>query len=136
MRRLATFVLCCLLLGCGGKENMTRSMTAPQAAEATVAPSDTPEPTTEPTPTPTASPTPTAAPELTPTAEPVPTAELTPTPEPTPTPLFVPRDENGNLIINPDLYESITQTEFPLPSAPVVLIYHTHAEEAARTLVR
>ena len=47
-------------------------------------------------------------------------------------PLYVPRDENGNLIINEDLYNSFTQREFPLPSAPVVLIYHTHAEEAYR----
>ena len=54
------------------------------------------------------------------------------TPEPRATPLFVPRDENGNLIINEDLYASFTQTEFSLPSAPVVLIYHTHAEEAYR----
>ncbi|MBQ9923541.1 MAG: stage II sporulation protein P [Clostridia bacterium] len=70
----------------------------------------------------------TPAPTATPTATPTPT----PTPVPTPTPLFVPRDENGNLIINEDLYASFTQTEFPLPSAPVVLIYHTHAEEAYR----
>ena len=71
-------------------------------------------------------PTPTPSPTLTPS--PTPTA----TPEPTPTPLFVPRDENGNLVINEDLYASMTETEFPLPSAPVVLIYHTHAEEAYR----
>ena len=70
----------------------------------------------------------TPAPTATPTPSPTPTA----TPVPTPTPLFVPRDENGNLTINEDLYASFTQTEFPLPSAPVVLIYHTHAEEAYR----
>lgn len=124
-------VLCALLLGCGGKEDMEVKATEPAAttvSEVSPVPSDdgrgevpdgaegaviavpTPEPTPEPTPTP----------------------EPAPTPEPTPTPLFVPRDENGNLIINQDLYASFTETAFPLPSAPVVLIYHTHAEEAYR----
>ena len=124
MKRLALLTLCCLLLaGCGGKKDMEASKDMPQATAAVTAspvPTASPEPTAEPTPT--ATPVPTATPE--------PTAE--PTPEPTPTPLFVPRDENGNLIINQDLYESFTETEFPLPSAPVVLIYHTHAEEAFR----
>ncbi len=92
--------------------------------EETAAPTATGEPTAEPTP----SPEPT--PEPTPTSEP--TATLEPTTEPTATPLFVPRDENGNLIINEDLYRSFTQMEFPLASPPVVLIYHTHAEEAYR----
>ena len=80
----------------------------------------TEEPTHEPSPVPTAEPTP------------APTPVPTHTPEPEPSPLFVPRDENGNLIINKDLHASFTQTEFLLPSAPVVLIYHTHAEEAYR----
>ncbi|MBQ3651559.1 MAG: stage II sporulation protein P [Clostridia bacterium] len=116
MKKLALLVLCsALLLGCGGKEKMEAMTSLPEttaSAEARekVVPVDTPAPTATPTP----SPTPTA------------------TPVPTPTPLFVPRDENGNLIINEDLYASFTQTEFPLPSAPVVLIYHTHAEEAYR----
>ena len=95
------------------------SLPVEEAAQ-TAAPTDTPAPTDAPTPTPEPTPTPTATPEP------------TPTPVPTPTPLFVPRDENGNLIINEDLYASFTETEFPLPSAPVVLIYHTHAEEAYR----
>ena len=78
---------------------------------------------------PTATPAPTAAPTPTPTRTP----EPTPTPVPTPTPLFVPKEEGSNdLVINQDLYESFTETEFPLPSAPLVLIYHTHAEEAYR----
>ena len=82
-------------------------------------------------PEPTAAPTPTAEPTATPTAAPTPTP--TATPEPTPTPLFLPKEEGSNdLVINQDLYESFTETEFPLPSAPVVLIYHTHAEEAYR----
>lgn len=115
MRRLALLGLCCLLaLGCGGKEN-TQAMTN-RTAEATAA--ATAEAITVP------------APAATP--EPTPTPEPTATPVPMPTPLFVPRDENGNLIINQDLYDSFTQTEFPLPSAPLVLIYHTHAEEAYR----
>ena len=100
-----------LLLGCGGKDTMEELL---RAGEVTSAPTALSVPTPEPTPTPT------------------PTPDPTPTPEPTPTPLFVPRDENGNLIINKDLYDSFTETEFPLPSAPVVLIYHTHAEEAFR----
>jgi stage II sporulation protein P len=37
-----------------------------------------------------------------------------------------------DLIINRDLCQSFTETEFSLSSAPVVLIYHTHAEEAYR----
>ena len=78
---------------------------------------------------PTATPAPTAAPTPTPTRTP----EPTPTPVPTPTPLFVPKEEGSNdLVINQDLYESFTETEFPLSSAPLVLIYHTHAEEAYR----
>ena len=64
---------------------------------------------------------------------PAPTATAEPTPVPTPTPLFVLKAEGGtDLIINHGLYQSFTQREFPLPSAPVVLIYHTHAEEAYR----
>ena len=81
--------------------------------------------------TPTAAPTPTAEPTAAPAAAPTPTP--TATPEPTPTPLFLPKEEGSNdLVINQDLYESFTETEFPLPSAPLVLIYHTHAEEAYR----
>ncbi len=124
MRRLVFLLLCGLLLtGCEGKENREGAADAAQVTP-TPAPTDTPAPTAEPTPAPT--PTATAAPTA--TAEPT----LAPTPTPTATPLFVPRDENGNLIINEDLYASFTETEFPLPSAPTVLIYHTHAEEAYR----
>lgn len=116
MKKLALLILsCALLMGCGGKEKMEAMTSLPEttaSAEARekVVPVDTPAPTA----TPTATPTP------------------TPTPVPTPTPLFVPRDENGNLIINEDLYASFTETEFPLSEPPVVLIYHTHAEEAFR----
>ena len=121
MRRLGFLLLSCLMLiGCGGKEHTVEVMSA--AGQTVI----TAEPTAETTPAPTVAPTAVPTPE--PTATPVPT----PTPAPTPTPLFVPRDENGNLIINEDLYASFTETEFPLPSAPVVLIYHTHAEEAYR----
>ena len=75
----------------------------------------------------------TAAQAEAPAATPTPTPEATATPEPTPTPLFLPKEEGSNdLVINQDLYESFTEMEFPLPSAPVVLIYHTHAEEAYR----
>ena len=117
-KRLALLAVCCfLLVGCGGQENQEARTDAPVPAETV---SVTAEPTPEPTPVPT--------PSSTPTPTPVPT----PTPTPEPTPLFVPRDENGNLIINKDLHESFSQTEFPLSSAPVVLIYHTHAEEAYR----
>ena len=112
MKRLALVTLCCLLLvGCGGKENME--------IEASQTPPATEAATAEPTATPTPTETPTMAPTAEPTATPEATAE--PTDEPTATPLFVPRDENGNLIINPDLSESFTETTFPLPSAPVVL---------------
>ena len=111
MRKLTLLGLCLLvILGCGGKTD----------TEAEAGPTASPLPVTEvvvrseATPSPTAMPTP------------------NPTPEPTPTPLFVPRNENGNLIINEDLYDSFTETTFLLPSAPVVLIYHTHAEEAYR----
>ncbi len=117
-RVLALLALMLLLTGCGGKQNMAEGPQAPLAAGiVTAAPTKTPVPTAEPTPAPTAAP----------------TQEPTPTAEPTPTPLFVPKAEDSNdLIINEDLYESFTETEFPLPTAPVVLIYHTHAEEAYR----
>ena len=107
MRQLALLLLSgVLLLGCGGKENMEEML---RAGEVTAAPTAVTVPTPEPTPAP------------------------TPTPEPTPTPLFVPREEGStDLNINRDLYRSFTETVFPLPSAPVVLIYHTHAEEAYR----
>ncbi len=107
MKRLAVLLLCALLLaGCGQKMNVEETL---QAGQVTAAPTATPAPTPAPTPTPTA------------------------TSEPTPTPLFVLKEEGGNdLIINADLYDSITETEFPLPPSPVVLIYHTHAEEAYR----
>ena len=110
MRQLATLLLIgLLLLGCGGKENMDVLTEPIRAGQVTAAPTVVAVPTPEPTPTPTQ------------------------TPEPTPTPLFVPRAEGStDLVINEDLYNSFTQTEFPLPSAPVVLIYHTHAEEAYR----
>ena len=61
-RVLALLALVLLLTGCGGKENMEQTTIAPQAAEATPAPTDTPAPTA----------TPTATPEPTPTAEPTP----------------------------------------------------------------
>ena len=107
MKQLALLLLSgVLLLGCGGKENMEEML---RAGEVTAAPTAVTVPTPEPTPAP------------------------TPTPEPTPTPLFVPREEGStDLNINRDLYRSFTETVFPLPSAPVVLIYHTHAEEAYR----
>ena len=117
MRRvLALLVLALLLTGCGGKENREATRSAPMMAGiVTAAPTATPAPTAAPTPTPTRTP------------------EPTPTPVPTPTPLFLPKEEGSNdLVINQDLYESFTEMEFPLPSAPVVLIYHTHAEEAYR----
>ena len=111
-RRLALLLLCALTLtGCGGKGNMKETTDAPQTADAA----------------------PTAAPTPVPTAEPTATRSPTPTPEPTPTPLFMLKTEGGtDLIINQDLYDSFTERSFPLPSAPVVLIYHTHAEEAYR----
>ena len=107
-RRAALLLLCaCMLTGCGGKQNVEHIDATPPAAEATAAPT----------------PAPTATPTIAPTA----------TAEPTPTPLFVLRTEGGtDLVINGDLYDSFTETAFPLPSAPVVLIYHTHAEEAYR----
>lgn len=117
MRRLALLGLCLLLLaGCGGKRGRTEGDEGPFTAE-TAANAAQAEAT--------AAPTATAVPTAAPTA--------TPTPIPTPTPLYMLREEGGNdLIINDDLHDSFTQREFPLPSAPVVLIYHTHAEEAYR----
>ena len=121
MKRLALLMLCGLLLaGCGGKEHRETEGSLPPAADPTAAPTDTPEPTAAPT----------AEPTIEPTAEPM--TEPIPTPEPTATPLFVPRDDKGNLVINRDLHDSFTQAEFPLSARPVVLIYHTHAEEAYR----
>ena len=117
MRRLALLGLCLLLLaGCGGKRGEREGDDASRTAETAVNASRAEE---------------TAAPTVTPVPMAAPTD--TPTPIPTPTPLYMLREEGGNdLIINDDLYDSFTQTEFPLPSAPVVLIYHTHAEEAYR----
>ena len=111
-RALVLLVLLLLTTGCGGKERAGEAPQAPLAAGfVTAAPTDTPAPTAEPTPAPTAAPTPT----------------------PTPTPLFLLKEEGSNdLVINQDLYDSFTETEFPLPTVPVVLIYHTHAEEAYR----
>ena len=106
MKRLALLILCALLLtGCGAEEKRSE-VPAPGAPE-TAAPSPTVGPTATPSPTP------------------------APSPEPTATPLFTYQDED-DLIINGDLDASITQNEFPLPPSPVVLIYHTHAEEAYR----
>ena len=118
MKRALVLLALLLLTGCGGKENMEGTPKSPMMAGiVTAAPTAAPMPTAEPTATPTAAPTPT------PTATPV----------PTPTPLFLLKEEGSNdLVINQDLYESFTEMEFPLPSAPVVLIYHTHAEEAYR----
>ena len=118
MKRALVLLALLLLTGCGGKENMEETpKSLMMAGIVTAAPTAAPTPTAEPTAAPTAAPTPT------------PTA----TPEPTPTPLFLPKEEGSNdLVINQDLYESFTEMEFPLPSAPVVLIYHTHAEEAYR----
>lgn len=74
--------------------------------------------------------------EITPTPMPVQTEAVTlaPTasPTPSPTPLFVPADDRGNLIINEDLEAKITPTVFALPEDSVILIYHTHGEEAYR----
>ncbi len=118
MKRALVLLALLLLTGCGGKENMEGTpKSLMMAGIVTAAPTAAPTPTAEPTATPTAAPTPT------------PTA----TPEPTPTPLFLPKEEESNdLVINQDLYDSFTETEFPLPTVPVVLIYHTHAEEAYR----
>ena len=118
MKRALVLLALLLLTGCGGKENMEETpKSLMMAGIVTAAPTAAPTPTAEPTAAPTAAPTPT------------PTA----TPEPTPTPLFLPKEEGSNdLVINQDLYDSFTETQFPLPSAPVVLIYHTHAEEAYR----
>ena len=120
MKRLALLLACVLLLmSCGKKEKQAEIESLSREATVTEAPADTPVPADTP------------APAAEPTPEPAPTAEPTPTTEPTPTPLFVYKDED-DLIINRDLYDSFTETVFPLPSAPVVLIYHTHAEEAYR----
>ncbi len=121
MKRLAVLMLCCLLLlGCGKKANREEA-----AQEQEAAASATAEPLAASTPELTPTPAPTSAPTPTPT--------LTPTAEPAPTPLFVLKTEGGNdLIINGDLYDSFTETQFSLTEPPVVLIYHTHAEEAYR----
>ena len=121
MKRLALLALCVLaLLGCGGKTNMQDTNAASPAAAAVASPVPRSIETASRQPTEGAAPTPV----------PTPTPAPTPTAVPTPTPLFVPK-EGTDLIINPDLYDSFTETEFPL-SSPVVLIYHTHAEEAYR----
>ena len=60
------------------------------------------------------------------------TALPTATPVPTPTPLFLPRDDKGNLDINQDLENSLEPTSFPLAADTVILLYHTHGEEAFR----
>ena len=122
MKRLTILLLgALLLLGCGKKENREATTEPIRAAAVTAAPAST------------AVPADTAAPTAAPTATPAPTPEPTPTPVPTPTPLFVLKEEGSNdLIINKDLYDSFTETQFPVPSAPLVLIYHTHAEEAYR----
>ena len=60
------------------------------------------------------------------------TALPTATPVPTPTPLFLPRDDKGNLDINQDLENSLEPTNFPLAADTVILLYHTHGEEAFR----
>ena len=114
-RRVIVLLLCALALtGCGRKEEADVQMNEPEpttAVQVTLAPTDIPAPT----------------------ATPVPTPAPTPTPAPPPTPLFVPKEEGSNdLIINRDLYDSFAQTEFALPENPIVLIYHTHAEEAYR----
>ena len=119
MKRLALLLCLLLLIGCGGKEdrevNAKETPLAMETAAATAAPTAIAVPAEEPTPT--------AAP----------TPKPTPTPEPTPTPLFVLQEEGStDLVINQDLYDSFTEMEFPLPPSPVVLIYHTHAEEAYR----
>lgn len=60
------------------------------------------------------------------------TPASTATPTPTPTPLFVPADDRGNLSINEDLEAEMTPTAFTLSEDSVILIYHTHGEEAYR----
>lgn len=59
---------------------------------------------------------------------PTPTA----TPTPSPTPLYTVADEKGNLIINEELEAQMTPMVFTLPEDSVILIYHTHGEEAYR----
>lgn len=60
------------------------------------------------------------------------TIEPTATPTPSPTPLFTAADERGNLTINGDLEAEMTPAAFTLPEDSVILIYHTHGEEAYR----
>ena len=106
MKRWLGILLCLMLMGCVQQEPMQKA--AGTSARPTIS---------------------AAAVDITATPKLV-TAE--PTPVPSPTPLFVPKDDNGNLIINRDLYDSFTKQSFSLPQEPVVLIYHTHAEEAYR----
>ena len=106
MKRWLGILLCMMLMGCVQQEPMQKA--ADTSARPTIS---------------------AAAVDITATQKLV-TAE--PTPVPSPTPLFVPKDDNGNLIINRDLYDSFTKQSFSLPQEPVVLIYHTHAEEAYR----
>lgn len=74
--------------------------------------------------------------EITPSPKPaqakVVTLAPTASPTPSPTPLFVPADDRGNLILNEDLEAQITPTVFALSEDSVILIYHTHGEEAYR----
>ncbi|MBQ7277984.1 MAG: stage II sporulation protein P [Clostridia bacterium] len=106
MKRWLGILLCMMLMGCVQQEPMQKA--ADTSARPTIS---------------------AAAVDITATQKLV-TAE--PTPVPSPTPLFVPKDDNGNLIINRDLYDSFTKQSFSLPQEPVVLIYHTHAQEAYR----
>lgn len=74
--------------------------------------------------------------EATPTIAPVQVEVVTPTPTatptPSPTPLYTVADEKGNLILNVELEAQMTPTVFTLPEDSVILIYHTHGEEAYR----
>lgn len=54
-----------------------------------------------------------------------------PTPTPSATPLFIP-GRSSNLIINEELDKSITPTSYPIGKDSLILIYHTHGEEAYR----
>lgn len=64
----------------------------------------------------------------------LPTATKTPTasPTPSPTPMFSEPDEKGDIVINEGLLEPLTPTTYEVSSDTVILIYHTHAEEAYR----
>ncbi|MDO4564947.1 MAG: stage II sporulation protein P [Clostridia bacterium] len=60
------------------------------------------------------------------------TPTAAPTAEPSPTPIFSEPDDSGDIVINEGLLAELTPTTYAVPSDVVILIYHTHAEEAYR----